>query len=82
MRPGFFPGDLPRPPSHEPGQHLREAISELRGEQGLGLELPVGVPNQYPAQGYGREARVIPHRRVRADLHLSGATAIPIVNGQ
>ena len=56
-------------------------MSQLGREQRLGVKLAVGVANRDPAEVYRRQARVIPHGRVRADLHLPCPTAIPLVHG-
>jgi hypothetical protein len=55
---------------------------QIGRQQGLRLEALLRVPDQDPAEGHRRFARVIPDRRVRGDLDLTWAFPIPIVNGQ
>jgi hypothetical protein len=82
MRPRFFPRDFHRPATHKPGQYLFAGLLQMGRQQGLGFEALVRVANQDPAESHRRLARVIPDRRVRGNLHLTGAFPIPMVNGQ
>ena len=69
-------GGLQLPAQHRPFLDPRRVHGQVGAQQTLCGESPVGVPDQYPAQGHGRPARAIPHRGRRDEFHrASGAVA-------
>src|SRR5262245_8110385 len=82
MGPRFFPRDFHRPATHKPGQYLCAGLLQIGRQQGLWFEALLRVANQDPAESHRRLARVIPDRRVRGDVDLTGAFPIPIINRQ
>jgi hypothetical protein len=53
---------------------------QIRTQQRLGPETALGIPDQNPANGHGRQAVVKPDRRVRDNLYLFRPFPVPIGN--
>ena len=62
VSPRLLKGELQLPAQDKPFQDLGRVRRWVGTEQGLCGVSPVGVPDQYPAQGRGRPARAIQHR--------------------
>ena len=57
-------GRLQLPSQHKPFHHLRRSHCRIGAQESLGVEFTLAVPDQNPADGYGRLARVIPEGRL------------------
>ena len=78
----FLKGHFDLPTTDEPGQDLVWGSRLVLAYQRTGLELAIGVVDEYPADGNCGHAVVIPDRRIRADFHLSWPVPIPVGHGQ
>ena len=81
MRPHFLEGDLQLPAQHKPFQDLCRSHCRFGTEQRLGVEFAFGVSNQYPTNGHGWFAGVIPERRLRGEFRPADSTVIPSHRG-
>ena len=61
-------GGFDTPALDEIGQHFLGRQRQSDRQQGLAFQLVVGIFNQQPADGYDRQAGVIPDRRLGKDL--------------
>ena len=82
MHAHFLKGHFALPTTGEPGQDLVWGSRLVRAKQRSGLELAIGVADEYPADGNCGHAVVIPDRRIRADFHLGWPVPIPVGHGQ
>ena len=80
--PRFFKCHFHRPATNNPRQHLLAGMLQIGRQQRLRFEARLRVAHQDPTESHRGLARVIPERRVRGDLDLTGAFPIPIVNRQ
>ena len=81
MRPHLLEGDLQLPAQHKPFQDLCRSHCRVGTEQRLGVEFAFGVSNQYPTNGHGWFAGVIPERRLRGEFRPADSTVIPSHRG-
>ncbi len=71
-------GDLHLPALDKPAQDLLGARRRVGAEQSLRGERAQGIADQHPAQGHGRQAAVVPDRRVGGDLDVRVPRPIPV----
>lgn len=73
-------GHLELPAHDEPGEDPLRIGAEVGADQGLGGEGAPRVADQRLAQGHGEQARAVPDRRGRSDLHHALPLAVPVGN--
>ena len=78
----FLERDLHGPAPHEPFHHLSRGVSELHDDQGLRRKLVLAVSNQEPPNGNKRQAAMIPHCCIGADLCGSRLAAVSVGDRQ
>ena len=66
------------PAHHKPTEDLLWIGIEVGTQKGLGFELFLRIAHQDPAQGYGEQARAVPHGCFRSDLDHALPAPIPI----
>src|SRR5919112_1032395 len=66
------------PAHHEPAEDLLRIGIEVGTQDGLGLELSFRITDQNPTDGYGEQARGVPHGLLGSDLDHALSAPIPI----
>src|SRR5215212_11437427 len=66
------------PAHHKPTDDLLWIGIEVGTKEGLGFELSLRVSDKDPAQGYGEQARAVPHGCLRSDLDHARPSSIRV----
>src|SRR5215208_399093 len=78
MPPRLLECRLQLPAHDKPGEYLLRISFKVGTEEGLGFELLLRIAHQNPAQGYGEQARAVPHGRLGSDLDHALPAPIPV----
>lgn len=83
MSPCFFKRHFHGPATHKPTHALKSRMVKVGRQQGLGFEFPLRVPNQHPANGHWRFARVVPNSgMISGYFNLTWPLPIPLLHLQ